>query len=513
MRTEDLTVALRPRTPWEAVELGTALARRHFGAVLRPWLAFCVPVFVLVNLLCWALGVVWLAALVMWWLKPVFDRVPLFVLSRAVFGRPPGTRQALRAQFAWGLRWMPAYLTWRRLSPWRSLNLPVDLLEGARGDDARTRRSALASPVYGVGALVTLVFSAFEFVLLFGLISVALLFVPEDAAQEVTVRAWRVAVAQPVWLQLVFNGLTWLVTTFLEPFYIGAGFGLYLNRRTQIECWDIEMVLRRLRDRLSQAVAPLVVLAAFGLALGMAAAPVAHAQARNEGGTMQEVFGPDAVQDEGWKQAVKRTYEDPNVRPRKQVTQWEPRDPRKPREPASGGWWGKLLGVVGEYGIWAVFGLIALVALLTSPRWLRWMRDAATREPREDAPVRVEEAPPVAPLPADVPAAALRLWREGHARDALALMYRASVEDMARRANVVLVPGATEAHTLRASRRLPRERDREVFARTVRTWQLAAYAHGQPDEHEFQALLRDLVQAFGWPTATGLDRVQAQGPA
>ena len=32
----------------------------------------------------------------------------------------------------------------------------------------------------------------------------------------------------------------------LEPFYVAAGFGLYLNRRTMLEGWDIEVALRRI---------------------------------------------------------------------------------------------------------------------------------------------------------------------------------------------------------------------------------------------------------------------------
>ena len=154
MRIEDLTVALRPRNSWEAVELGSALTRRHFGAVLRPWLAVTLPVLVGLNVGLGLLGVAWLAGVVMWWLKPVFDRVPLYVYSRAVFGEVPATWPTVRAQLRWGLRWMPAYLTWRRLSPWRSLNLPVDLLEGGDGATASARRSALAGPLYAVGAMV-----------------------------------------------------------------------------------------------------------------------------------------------------------------------------------------------------------------------------------------------------------------------------------------------------------------------------------------------------------------------
>ena len=51
MKIEDLTVALRPRTAWEAVELGTTLVRRYAGAVWKPWLLVSLPAFVLLNVL------------------------------------------------------------------------------------------------------------------------------------------------------------------------------------------------------------------------------------------------------------------------------------------------------------------------------------------------------------------------------------------------------------------------------------------------------------------------------
>jgi hypothetical protein len=36
-----------------------------------------------------------------------------------------------------------------------------------------------------------------------------------------------------------------LAVAFLEPFYVAAGFGLYLNRRVELEAWDIEQEFRR----------------------------------------------------------------------------------------------------------------------------------------------------------------------------------------------------------------------------------------------------------------------------
>jgi hypothetical protein len=35
------------------------------------------------------------------------------------------------------------------------------------------------------------------------------------------------------------------VVLFLEPFYVAAGFAMYLNRRAQLEAWDVEQELRR----------------------------------------------------------------------------------------------------------------------------------------------------------------------------------------------------------------------------------------------------------------------------
>src|SRR5690606_4436193 len=92
MKLESLRVELRRRSPWEAVELGTALVRRNAAAIWIPWLLLVAPVFVAVNLAALAVDRIWMAWLAMWWLKPLFDRIPLYVLSRAVFGETPTTR-------------------------------------------------------------------------------------------------------------------------------------------------------------------------------------------------------------------------------------------------------------------------------------------------------------------------------------------------------------------------------------------------------------------------------------
>lgn len=101
-------------------------------------------------------------------------------------------------------------------------------------------------------------------------------------------------------------------------------------------------------------------------------------------------------------------------------------------------------------------------------------------------------------IPPDPAARARDLWQQGRPRQALALLYRASVESMSERAGVVLPPGATESQCLRASRRMPDEADRTLFARVVRVWQYAAYAGRLPEPDDFENLASTLQSQFRW---------------
>ncbi|MGH8029702.1 MAG: DUF4129 domain-containing protein, partial [Arenimonas sp.] len=265
MRLDQLSVALRPRTPWEAMDLGQALVRTHAAAIWKPWLVMTLPAFVVCNVLAWVTGPVWLAAVAMWWLKPLFDRVPLYVLSRAVFGSVPDTAQTLRAPQVWARGQLFAWLTWRRLDPARALKLPVDLLEGPAGATRRERmrvlQQAIQSPAWAltiVGANLELALFASAWALMLLMSAPTVEILPDNLREMADV----FFAAPPPWAQVCVNAVVWLATTVVEPFYIGAGFGLYLNRRTQLEAWDVELAFRRLAGR-AQALAAGTMLAAL----------------------------------------------------------------------------------------------------------------------------------------------------------------------------------------------------------------------------------------------------------
>lgn len=506
MRIDALTVVLRPRSSWEAVELGTALTRRHARAVWLPWLLLTLPVFVVVNVAMAAIDRAWLAAVIMWWLKPLFARIPLFVLSRAVFGDVPDTRTTLRGAFRGAGRAMLGYLTWRRLSPARALLMPVDVLEGGPPAQAAARRRVVAGPAYGIAAITLIMFLHFEGAIGLGLGMLAFLFVPEEHMLGSLQRVWQHLQEAPLWLALLENALAWAATSLIEPFHVGAGFGLYLNRRTEIEGWDIELAFRRLRARLQAGAASLVVILALGLGLHDAhAAPkpspaaACYRPGRAEG-TLPARFGADYVPPGDFDRAVARAYADPRLSPSREVSTWKPR--KKPGESrADSPTWlaaiGRVIATLGEMALWIIAGVVLLLLAMSARRWWPWLRGLGAPPMPKAAAAREQAVAESEPLPADIAGTARRLWANGQPREALALVYRAAVDAMVEATGRTLPPGATEAQCLRASQALP-EAPRRAFAHSVRLWQQAAYAERIPTTEAFDAMLVDAATQFGW---------------
>ena len=511
MRLDLISIALRQRNPWESMDLGIALVRRHAGAIWRPWFLLTLPFFVAFNLVGWWFDILWLGPLLLWWLKPLFDRVPLFVLSRAVFGTVPGTRQTLRSRELWSLKSLLGWLTWRRLHPARSLLLPVDMLEGLTGPRRRTRNGVLQRAVSGQALGLTFACIGFEIALVLSAWVLCLLFIPTEFLSASARELWQVFFDDPpAWAEICVNAVLWLAMSVVEPFYVGAGFGLYLNRRTQLEAWDVELSFRRLADRARQAAASslAVLLVVLSLAAGLLPSPVFASAATEKASQAQGLTPRQYVGEAAWQapdprfdRAVDKAMLDPLLSPKQEVTRWELKDKRKPADkkpPPKPGWLGFLamiIGAIGEYGLWILAALLLAFVLWRLPRWLPWVQE---RVRPEAPPSEIIEHPIEAPstLPDDVPMAARALWDAEHRREALALLYRASVERVAERLGTPFPPGATEAECLRRARRLPTPELQQHFSRVVRTWQAAAYAWRFPDSAQFDALLDSWQRDF-----------------
>jgi hypothetical protein len=242
-----LSVAVRPRRDWEAMDLGFRLARAAARPLIAAWLAVLVPVTLLIALVMH--GDPEYAPLVLWWLKPLLDRAPLHVLSRAVFGEVPTVRETLRALPAAAWNGLVASLTWRRINSRRSFVLPVWQLEGQRGASWRSRVAVLSRRAGGGASWLTIGCLHIELAFNIGFYGLFFLLLPQSVEMDASILFTGV---QPQWFQFAELAFYAAAVAIVEPFYVAAGFALYLNRRTLLEGWDLEIAFRRLAARLAQ---------------------------------------------------------------------------------------------------------------------------------------------------------------------------------------------------------------------------------------------------------------------
>jgi hypothetical protein len=553
MRIDALDIALRQRTPWEAVDLGIALVRRHAGTIARSWWLFGLPLFLLLNALAYAIDEVWLAGLLVWWLKPWFDQLVLHILSRAVFAAPPTARATLRQQFRIGA--VLPWLLWRRIDLSRSLSMPVALLEGLRGRERSARSGVLArASTSSVAMGLCVVLLHVEAAITLSVFGLVLMFVPYDFLSESAQVMYELLIESPPrWAQVLVNFVSFLAMSVVEPFFVGAGFALYLNRRTQLEAWDIELAFRRIAQRLAAlvlvgALLPLL----LAVAPVQAATPALVAAAAIESNADPDVEAPDADDadaldldaaieqsedaavildpaaedadeeatdtnevvserrldavfggqqpDPDFARDIAKTLEADVFGERRKLMRWEPIDKEREDEDARLPAWlrplGVLFGYLIEFGLWILLAILIVVAVLYASRWRLPLLERLRRD-GTPAAARVEADREPEALPHDLVAVARALFARGAVREAMALLYRGVCAGAPAQLGVALPNGATEADLLRLAPQIGDSDVRATLVAIVRAWQRAAYAHQWPDANDFDALT-SRYSAAGW---------------
>lgn len=240
MQIDAFAIRLRPRSNMEAADLGVRLCQSAARSVFACYWTVGVPAAAL-ALACYGIAP-WLPGLAIWLAKPWLDRTILFVLSRAAFGQATSPRELWEARRqVW---WQQLISSWtlRRLSPWRSFTQPVYQLEGLRGNALHRRVAQIRHGRTGAAALMTSVFATAEPLLTLGLVTLAIWLSPKGYGPDFS-RMW--AGHASAGADLLVQGAYAIVVLFLEPFFVAAGFAMYLNRRAELEAWDIEQEFRR----------------------------------------------------------------------------------------------------------------------------------------------------------------------------------------------------------------------------------------------------------------------------
>lgn len=512
MRLTDASVAIRPRSAWEALDLGVLLARRHAGLLMASWALLTLPLFVLLCLLLWE-HPGW-AIFAFWWLKPAYERLPLYILSHALFGDTPSLGQAFKALPGLLKPQLLASLTWRRLSPTRSFDLPVVQLEGLSGPARSQRLVVLGQRDAGGATWLTVVGMHLEMALWLGLISLFYLLLPQQIELDWSWQSLANAAAgEWLWLEHLSNLLYALLLIVWEPVYVACGFTLYLNRRTALEAWDIELVFRQLRQRLTGVAYALLL--GFGLVLLQAPTPAMAAGASSCPLPQEDPHGPEAARllkqplsSQAAQRSIEQLLDAPPFENRETVTLWRFGEDAPAEEPSADSlkgliekflklaeFWKSLdaVALFFEALLWAA--LFALVALLVW-RYRDWL---AAFGGRLGLPQRRTHLPPsqlfgleVAPqsLPEDVAGEVERLWAE-QPRAALGLLYRALLSRLLHDYRLPLKGSHTEAEVLRLVQGLDQHELSAFSHLLTRHWQNLAYGHRLPPEDLRRALCDD----------------------
>jgi hypothetical protein len=238
MQIDAIALTLRPRSMWEGCDLGIRLLHFSMRSVYACYLVVAVPTF-LACLATYPLEP-WLPALLIWLAKPWLDQAILFALSRALFGESSAPHDLWAARRLL-LRPNLLALSLLRLSASRSFKLPIVQLEGLAGRARRDRVRQLTLRHRGVARAVTLAFANAELALCASALALRVMLAPHIFE---LMGGWAAGLAATQ-AGLISSIAYAAAVAFLEPFYVAAGFGLYVNRRVELEAWDIEQEFRR----------------------------------------------------------------------------------------------------------------------------------------------------------------------------------------------------------------------------------------------------------------------------
>jgi len=359
------------------------------------------------------------------------------------------------------------------------VTLAVEDLEGLHGKAYKQRCAQVVRR--GEGVMMWLYFIADMAAGWFGwaILLLVKMLIPEgqDGAWRMAVESWdpRESSSIPLLILRTVVVCVMLAMSLTDVFVAGAGFGVYINNRTWIEGWDVELAFKRLAQRLTKA-------AVLGLVLGVCClpAPCRAAAERDPAQVIRDVKADDAFK--------VHTVMDKIPNPSKHSWSWHWPD------------WLKLGGMPAWYGTaW----MVAAIALLAGAIiWLIWInrRVFMRRGSGDDGSagpgaVRVVMGMLVSPesLPADVPLEAWSLWQRGRRRDALGLLYRGAISRVMATGGVEIQESDTEGDCLRRVDQAGAAAHPAYFRGLTGTWSRMAYAGHCPDDCEVETLCRQ------WP--------------
>lgn len=515
MNLSELQIEPILRNKWEAMDVGVRMAAHWYKPMFLAWFIPALICLILFSAIFYEDP--WIGITITWWLKPLFDRLPLYMISRYLFNEPAYhqlTKKALWRLYTFDLL---AVLTWRRFEPGRSFNLAINVLELQKGAARSRRRNILAMGCGNAAGWLTITMLHIEALLSFGFLALLGMLIPEN----IDLNLFERLMEQPLIFEYLYNLIYFCAMCAVAPFYIASGFSLYINRRIELEAWDIELQFRHSMEKRAakankkkklshdkQPITPLLLLVltisgVFGYS------DISQAAQTDEVWVYQ---APESDRTDS-KEEILSTLESPPFVIEREVTNWEWKtdgvedsgDLNLPE------WLKSLDGLDGlenaltnisslfEILVWLFFGLLAFLLIQS----LKDNFDHSNLPPLKSV-TKPRKAPEVImglevtreSLPDDISSSVKTALAEHDTRLALSLLYRFSLHKLIHEHNAPLASWHTEQECADIIEAGDIPNISYLFNELTLTWQLQAYAHKAPSDSTVLALCDQLLEAF-----------------
>lgn len=555
---EKLSARIAPRNAWQAMDLGVRIYQTWWKPLTLIWLTVTLIPLLLILFLTGEDYAFW-GVFGWWWLKPLWERPLLEYCARALFSDAPTVKQLIRDFPRHTLSGITPWLFFRRLDPSRGMRLAVTQLEKQRGESYKLRVRNLSLGINDHSGSLTALMLLIEQLIMIGIIMLIAMLAPDQYyLREVD---WLLDSSRyAAWIAV---GAWYLAMVLCEPLYICCSFALYLNKRTWLEGWDLELGMRQIGEKrqtlLAKIGTPLLLICVLGISQwptsGYASS---QAQTQASSQTQTQAYSQDQAQTDQSLQdsPQENTPENAQLRaieilsgtefmPMQTNESWrfkelwadDVKDEEDEEESerdmsffkkianAIVDWFSDILkdifvdavkeeqnaddsfewptvAEVFRFIIWVIVVSLSIWVALHARRWLALIQKKKRYSPRATHVAGLDIRPES--LPDDVSKHVLAALENGNLRDALSLLYRATLSTLLSRIDVDLVPGATESECLRALEKAksPAEQRQShragiAFLQTITPlWMSTAWAHRPPQSDEIRALALQWRQLF-----------------
>ncbi len=492
---------IRPRNHYEAIDLGFVMARHWILTLYSLWFFISFPLFIILQTI--FSDAPYISAIVIWWLKPLFDSIQLHYVSEKLFSNNVTFKQTLKQ--APSRLWKSALikLTIRRPSLSRSFDMPVDDLENLTGAQRSKRLNVLQRSASSAAIWLTIVSITIENIIVFSFCGLAWMFIPPQL--DIYIEIWDL-IAHPE-VHRILSWCWYLAMGLVAPFYVTAGFSLYINRRTVLEGWDIELSFKDMATRAKKLqLSPISLCLTILLMIGTCLPSTSYATKSTEqqvnstdsaplGELIYDLLPHDA------QQRMIVIMESDTFNDIRNKEEWKLINPVEETEDNDETplWLADILSLLAqgaEVVLWGVAILCIMFIIL---------RLKGFEVPFMEAKKYAKPPPPTSlfglelnqnTLPEDIISTAKDFWRRSP-RQALSLLYRAALSDLVHAETLPLHNSHTEGECVRLFDKKTHSNPKSVFFQTLtEQWVMLAYGHQRVSHKQFDALCDEWPNHF-----------------